>query len=233
MRIEAYNLHDLGDKTAIFLKQPEAKRAWLPEFAYRCTPLALANRSGIELCLRWGVSLRWNGGRREPDLEVVPKSPMVASHFGSGIVSFVIPYLFKTPPGWSLWILGPANDPMDGCGPLEGIVETAWSSMTFTMNWRMTVEDQWVHFVAGQAIARMVPVRIEALKDIEIEEFKKEDIPARKLKAYEAWAKSRGEFLGRLANFDPEAYQQGWQKTYHRGANHKGMKPARIKTLVQ
>lgn len=232
MRIEAYNLYDLDDQNCIILRQPEAKRAWLPDFAYRCTPLVIANRSGIELCCRWGISLRWNGGNLEDDLEVVPKNGMIASHFGSGIVSFVIPYLFKTPRGWSLWVLGPANDPMDGIGPLDGVVETAWATMTFTMNWRMTVQDQWVHFVAGQAIARIVPVRIAAMKEIELEEKGKMDLPVRKRKAYDAWAENRDQFLGLLKKGDPDAVKQGWQKTYHRGVRNKSLKPARIKTLA-
>jgi Family of unknown function (DUF6065) len=232
MLIQAYNLNDPGEDACITLRQPAAKRAWLPEFAYRCTPLAIANRSGIELCLRWGVSMRWDGGDTIQSLEIVPETELIASHFGSGIVSFVIPYLFKTPRSWSLWVLGPANDPMDGIAPLEGVVETAWSSMTFTMNWRMTAIDQWVHFVSGQAIGRVVPVRISAMRELWLEEKGKMDLPPRKRRAYDAWAKNRDAFLERLKKRDREAEQQGWQKTYHRGARHKLLKAARIKTLA-
>ena len=228
MRIEAYNLNDPDEQSYIVLRQPEAKRAWLPEFAYRCTPLAIANKSGLELCLRWGISLRWNGGNKMEDLEVFPNNEIIASHFGNGIVSFVIHWLFKTPRGWSLWVLGPANDPMDGIAPLEGIVETAWSTMTFTMNWRMTVQDQWVHFVAGQAIARVIPVRIAAMRTLEVEEKGKADLPARKRRAYDSWAKSRDDFLDRLKRREAQATNQGWQKAYHRGARHKALKAARI-----
>jgi Family of unknown function (DUF6065) len=232
MRIEAYDLHDRGEQNCIILRQPELKRVWLPEFAYRCTPLAIANKSGLELCARWGISLRWNGGNKMEDLEVFPESVWVVSHFGNGIVSFVIPWLFKTPRGWSLWVLGPANDPMDGIAPMEGVVETAWATMTFTMNWRMTVEDQWVHFVAGQPIGRVVPVRISAMRTLEVEQKGKADLPARKRRVYDAWAKSRDEFLTRLARREPEAEKQGWQKNYHKGARHKVLKAARIKTLA-
>ena len=230
MRIEAYNLHSDCEETCIILRQPDVKRDWLPHFAYRCTPLAIANRSGLELCTRWGISLRWNGGNKEEDLEVVPETNLIASHFGSGIVSFVIPYLFKTPRGWSLWVTGPANDPMDGIAPLEGIVETSWANMTFTMNWRMTMRDEWVHFVAGQAIARVIPVRISAMKDLFCVTKAKNDLPPRKLKQYQEWAVERDKFLERLKRHEPEATNQGWQKTYHRGARFKKLKPAQIKT---
>lgn len=212
------------------LRAPEAKRAWLPEFAYRCTPLAIANRAGVELAILHDVSFRWNGGWRLEDLEVMPKNEVMVSHFGSGIISFVVPYLFRTPRGWGLWVGGPANDPMDGCGPLEGIVESGWSPMTFTMNWRMTMVDQWVHFRKGQAVARILPVRIAAISRVTLEEKVREDLPARKRREYEVWAKRRDEFLARLKNREPASVQQGWQKTYHKGARHKRLKAAAINT---
>lgn len=51
----------------------------------------------------------------------------VVSHFGAGVVTFTVPYLFRTPPSYNLHVRGPTNMPKDGIYPLEGIVETDWS----------------------------------------------------------------------------------------------------------
>ena len=36
-----------------------------------------------------------------------------ASHFGSGILTWHLPLLFRTPPGYDLLVRGPANHPKD------------------------------------------------------------------------------------------------------------------------
>ena len=47
-------------------------------------------------------------------------------------------YLFRTPPGWSMWAMGPPNHIKDGIQPLAGLVETDWLPFPFTMNWIFT-----------------------------------------------------------------------------------------------
>jgi hypothetical protein len=64
--------------------------------------------------------------------------PPVSGHFGCGVLTFRVSYLFRTPPGVNLWVKGPPNQPQDGIAPLEGIIETDWSPSTFTMNWKFT-----------------------------------------------------------------------------------------------
>ena len=63
---------------------------------------------------------------------------MVSSNFGYGIVTWYLPYLFRTSPGYNLWVRGPVNSPKDGIVPLEGLVETDWAEATFTVNWKIT-----------------------------------------------------------------------------------------------
>ena len=91
----------------------------------------------------------WNGGLGADALKVEffekPKVAHAASHFGSGILTVTVGYLFRTPPGYNLYIRGPANLPKDGIAPLEGIVETDWSEATFTMNvWLLDVQPRMV-----------------------------------------------------------------------------------------
>ena len=43
-------------------------------------------------------------------VEVDPQyAPAIKSQFGSGIVTFSPPWLFRTPPGWDLYLKGPSN----------------------------------------------------------------------------------------------------------------------------
>ena len=81
------------------------------------------------------------------------------SHFGSGSLTFHIPYLFRTPPGWNLLARGPSNWPRDGVIALEGLVETDWAVATFTMNWKLTAIDRPVTFEAGEPFCMLVPQR--------------------------------------------------------------------------
>ena len=62
----------------------------------------------------------------------------VASHFGCGIITFKIPYLFRAPQGYNLLARGPANLFKDGISPLEGLIEVDWAVSPFTMNWKVT-----------------------------------------------------------------------------------------------
>ena len=82
----------------------------------------------------------------------------MVSHFGSGVITFTVPFLFRTPPGINLWVKGPANWIKDGVQALEGVVETDWLASTFTMNWKMTRVCEWVRFEKGEPFCMLVPV---------------------------------------------------------------------------
>lgn len=117
-------------------------RAWMEatnqRIANRCLPLLIANQAGWFLLSAHSLRVTWNGG---DDLDAVkvehlagdPPFPAL-THFGHGIVTFNVPYLFRTPPGYNLLVRGPSNWPKDGASALEGLVETDWSSATFTIN---------------------------------------------------------------------------------------------------
>src|SRR5262249_11032524 len=111
----------------------------------------------------------WSGGILPQDIQLmfhrgqesfaswyVPQC--VQSHFGQGVLTFSVPYVFRTPPGYNLWVKGPANYFKDGIHPLGGIVETDWAHATFTMNWRFTRPNHVVRFEAGEPICQIVPV---------------------------------------------------------------------------
>jgi hypothetical protein len=87
-------------------------RAWMDEtpdrFAYRCTPLSIANASGWEILSPCSFQAFWNGGARPQDIAIASEenpatlSRLVVSHFDSGVLTFHTGYLFRTPPGWAV-----------------------------------------------------------------------------------------------------------------------------------
>jgi hypothetical protein len=92
----------------------------------------------------------------------------VASHFGFGVLTVLIPYVFRTPPGWELLIRGPSNVFYDGLHPFEGIVETDWHKATATMNWMVENGTETV-IRSGEPLAQIGPVKAEALEQFQPE----------------------------------------------------------------
>jgi hypothetical protein len=138
------------------------------------------------------------------------------SHFGSGILTWNLPYLFRTPPGYNLLVRGPANWPKDGASALEGIVETDWSPATFTMNWKLTRPHWPVEFKENEPICMLVPQRrgeLEAFRPA-VQNLSRAPWLAR---LYARWSQSRYTFLRELHEPGSAARQQGWQRDYLRG----------------
>ncbi len=204
-------------------------RPWMDDsaqrFAYRCLPLVIANQAGWIIRCPLNFSVRWNGGPQVMDLKVrIPRGSQetrVRSHFGEGVLTFTLPYLFRTPRGINLWVKGAANWIKDGIQPLEGIVESDWNDATFTMNWKLTRRNHTVRFEQGEPICMIVPVPRGLAESLEAV---RQPISAnRKLaRAYEQWCASRHAFNEKLASNDTLAVQRGWQKDYLLGRNADG-----------
>src|SRR5438552_14789280 len=85
-------------------------RAWMDEtrdrFAYRCLPLNIANQAGWMMPCPVSFSAIWDGGRDLECVRIACERPegnrWISSHFGSGVVTFSLPYLFRTPPSINL-----------------------------------------------------------------------------------------------------------------------------------
>jgi len=201
-----------------------AQRDWMDatpnRFAYRCLPMLIANQAGWCILNQHAVSVIWDGMDKTDGLKIEcssgePPCPAIST-FGSGILTWTLPYLFRTPPGYNILVRGPANWPRDGIAPLEGVVESDWAESTFTMNWKLTRPNNTVVFKPGEPIAMIVP---QPRGELELFEPSIQDIAAHpELKAsFEAWAKSRREFNEDLNKVDSEARKQGWQKHYAQG----------------
>jgi hypothetical protein len=203
-------------------------RPWMDatneHFAYRCLPLNIANAHGWELLCPSTFIAGWRGGDGLDTVEIVPEPGTMApavSHFGYGVLTFHVPAIFRTEPGYDLMVQGPINRPRDGLSPLSGIVEADWAPFTFTMNWVFTRPGAAVRFEKGEPFCHVFLVRRGELESVEPElRLLSED--AKLNAAYEEWTASRSQVNADLRQPGSRAEAQKWQKHYHRGVDLAG-----------
>ncbi len=224
MKLIAY----LPDGHKVDIRPASPEREWMnlteQRFANRCLPLSIANAHGWELVCPQSFTAVWDG---ESGLDAVkitfdePGQPSAVSHFGHGVLTFHVPCVFRTEPGYDLMVQGPVNRPKDAIAPLSGIVETDWAPYSFTMNWLFTQPEIEVRFEKGEPFCSLFP-----LKRAEIEDFVPELRPMSsdpELSAqFDAWRQGRFQFNADLKQTGSPAQQQKWQKSYHRGLNPDG-----------
>lgn len=201
------------------------RREWMSgtqlKYAGRCLPLLIGNQSGWWVLNTQSFSVRWNGGDSVADLDIsyegVPQDRLALSHFGHGILTFYLPYLFRTPPGWNLLVRGPANFFKDGASPLDAVVETDWAVATFAMNWKITRPDVEISFPAGDPIVMLVPQRRGDLELFQPGHALLEN--TQDAHDYQCWAQSREEFAQEMTRPGTQAAAEGWQRHYMRGTH--------------
>jgi len=223
-KIIAYSL----PRQPLELRPAPHERDWMDatdsRYAYRCLPLTIANAHGWEVLCTSGFSAWWNGQSSPAGLTVTPDSeghkPAV-SHFGYGVLTFHLPAVFRTEPGYDMMVQGPINRPKDAIAPLSGIVETDWASATFTMNWQFTRPNSVVRFEKDEPFCHLFPIRRGELEQIRPEIRSIEDDPATKAE-FDAWTASRANFLEGLRTPGSEAANTRWQKHYYRGQTPGG-----------
>lgn len=226
--VQSITAYQINRVTGMTIVPAQLNREWMDQtheaFAYRCLPLNLANQNGWWITCPVSFDIYWYGSAGTRDIEIRFENevhPYVSSHFGSGVLTFSVPYLFRTPPGINLWVKGPTNRPKDGITPLEGIVETDWAVSTFTMNWKITRPQEWIRFTAGEPFCQIVPVPRGLTESLAPRLTMIDE--SQELKAsYEHWAGSRRGFQAAWGAGDPDAIKQGWQKEYVQGKTTQG-----------
>ncbi len=216
------------------IRPAEPTRDWMdasPEtFAYRCLPLNIANAHGWEMLSPCGFEACWNGGGAPGDVTLRldagadPQTAPVAL-FGQGVLTFHIYGLFRTEPGWNLWIGGSPNRPKDGIYPLTGVMETDWAPFTFTMNWRFTRPHNWVRFEAGEPICFVFPVQRGYL-EATTPKLVPLDADPQVRDSFKAWSRSRNAFGAKVRAEPPTRPADRWQKHYFRGVDVDGVQGA-------
>jgi hypothetical protein len=156
----------------------------------------------------------------------------ILSHFGSGVITFSLPYLFRTPRSVNLWCKGPANWIKDGIQPLEGIIETDWLASTFTMNWKLTRPNHLVFFEEGEPICMIVPVVRGLAESLDPVWAPIETNPELK-RQFEQWRDSRDSFNKGLRTREPETVKRGWQRDYVKGELPDGSHAPEHQTRLQ
>jgi hypothetical protein len=209
------------------IRPAEPIRDWMsatPEgYAYRCLPLNIANAHGWEVLSPCSFEARWTGGTGTDQVDIRltsdPKGGLPpVSLFGQGVLTFHIAGLFRTPPGWNLWVGGSPNRPKEGIYPLTGIVETDWAPYTFTMNWRFLRRNHWIHFDAGEPICFFFPVQRAYLESFTPKFMPMESHPEL-MRQFTEWHRSRSEFMQRMVRERPQAGSEQWQKKYYQGVD--------------
>jgi hypothetical protein len=206
------------------IRPAPATRPWMDavidNHAYRCLPLTIANSNGWDILAPFEFTAEWNGDPHPRGLVLrrddgsAPQPYHVSSHFGYGIVTFHVGYLFRTEPGWDLVASGPCNRPKDGVAPLTGVIETDWLPYPFTMNWQLTRPGS-VRFERDEPFCTIHPVARGTLATIEPEIVSLADHPdvAAQLRD---WQQRRAAFARELyAN--PRALKDAWQRDYFVG----------------
>lgn len=197
-----------------------ATRTWQDEtpkkFAYRCLPLNIGNGYGWELTCAHSFSAQWTGGPEAGSLvlEDIPQPSQAESHFGSGILSIHTDMIFRLEPGWDLMVTGPSNYGKDGITPLTAVVESDWLPFPFTMNWRFTRVNTWVHFEKGEPFCRIFPIRRRDISQVEVEIHDLEADPQTR-DYYQAWCDDRDRVLALGGD-------TRWHRWYMKGCNPDG-----------
>ena len=211
------------------LRAGVSDRVWMNEtedrFAYRCTPLSIANASGWEFLNPTAFTATWTGGDAKEDITLVPDDPTarfdrVSSVFGHGVLTFHPGYVIRTDPGWVTWCRGAPNSFKDGIHPLDGVVETWWLPFSFTMNWRFTRPGS-VRFEKDEPFCFITLAPAVTLEQVQPTLSRLDDDPALK-REFALWHIQRGQFNQALAQGDPAALQQKWQRNYLNGVTASG-----------
>ncbi len=207
----------------------ERDRDWMSatseRFAYRCLPLNIANQAGWDILNAVAFTCMWTGGRDKHAIEIEFDGPgrneLVSSHFGEGVLTFSVGYLFRTPPGHNLWCKGAANWFKDGIVPLEGIIETDWAPYTFTMNWKITRPKVPIRFEVGDPICHILPIPRRYLEDFAPRRASIRS-DSDNYEQYVKWRDMRKQFIADLDVKDSEASKAGWQRDYMHGKDIEG-----------
>ncbi|MGZ8363701.1 MAG: DUF6065 family protein [Caulobacteraceae bacterium] len=201
------------------------QRGWMDRFAnrhpYRCLPLTMANSSGWEILCPMAFNAEWNGGPQQSDIKLSSDRPdpefehFAQSHFAMGVLTLHPGYLFRTSPGWSMWVTGPPNHVKDGIQPLTGLVETDWLPFPFTMNWLFTRPGK-VRFEKGEPFCFITLVQDKQVEKVEPVLRSMESDPVLHGQ-FNAWHEQRTTFNARIMKGEPMALKEAWQRFYFKG----------------
>ena len=231
--------YSFSQSTSMPIVPAAQSREWMDQtrirYSYRCLPMVIANQAGWFLLNDYPFEVYWSGEEQTSALQIIYSGDApefrAFSMFGYGILTFTIPYLFRTPKGYNLLARGPANWPKDGIFALEGIIETDWAVASFTMNWKMTSPGKVVKFEKGDPVCMIVPQ-----KRGELEAWHPRSAPISSEpeleQAHRTWAESRAQFSQMMRSEGVASASESWQKHYYKGTSPSGHSGAEHQTKL-
>ena len=221
--------YEMGDAEGWTLEPASPRREWMAQTPYqganRCLPLVIANQAGWILRCPVKFKVTWNGKKMLDSLQFeFPEEQkqargQVLSLFGYGIISFRIPWLFRTSEGFGLFVRGPTNYYKENVVPLDGLVETDWAPYTFTMNWKIVKPNSPIWFKKGEAVCMIIPYPIAVIEQFKTHTAQIDDEPEL-LDAYRQWSEQRTKQYEQIARQDkPEDF---YRLDYVRGSRPDG-----------
>ncbi|WP_205649943.1 DUF6065 family protein [Afifella aestuarii] len=226
------------DGSDIVIRPAPRERRWMDQtshrFAYRCLPLAIANAHCWEILNPVTFTASWDGTDALEAIDISYREAhrhAAMSHFGHGILTFTVPALIRTPPGYDLWVMGPPNLIKADIQALNGVVETDWATATFTMNWRFTRPGARVTFEKDEPFCAFFPIRRGEIETFQTRRRTLGDDPELAA-AYHEWAEGRRSFNEELASPDSDAARKKWQRDYLKGPHEALSPPHRTKVVL-
>lgn len=166
------------------IEQAPVTRQWMDEtvdgYSYRCLPMTYASRHGWCVRLVDDVEVMWNGSIAPEGTTIICGREQNGWRFadngtGNGVVTFHLNAIPRTPPDWSLWIIGAPNLVIPGASPLSGIVESDWMFSAPTMNWKITAVDTLVRFKKGDPVIFFFPIHKTVLETFKVKHLTMQD----------------------------------------------------------
>ena len=141
------------------------------------------------------------------------------SHFGSGLLTFSIKGLFRTPEGIDLCATGPVNWPKAAIQALTGIIETDWSELGFTMNWLFTDKDRPVRFEKAEPYCTIYPLPRQLAESMD-PVIVHGDVNSELWRKHVAHNMSRLDFNAGLKIEGSPERSKSWQRSYFVGPDN-------------
>jgi hypothetical protein len=179
------------------LKKPDKRRDWFTPHAYHCLPLVLGNQQGFILTANFSFDVMWNGGDKPEDMEITYRYPQefnfdslnftqISKVFGNGIVTILVPYSLRTPPGVNILTINPPNHIIKNATVLTGTVETDNLRHQFTFNLKLHEPNVLTSFEAGTPLSAFIPIpryftdqfELKNARDIFTDEVVEEELDA-------------------------------------------------------
>jgi len=215
LEIECYRINDKGWD----ITPASSRRGWMDEtrgHALKCLPLLAASQMGWVIHSPTDFSVIWNGEPSIPATKIIIEDKEfehgIISHFGHGIFTFQLPYLFRTSKEIGLFVRGASNFWVENAIALDGFVETNWSNYSFTMNWKMVAPHKVATFKKGDPICMLIPYPIRLLENVKLAYKPFQEAPAKMQSIFNGWHKHRASF-----NANPNRKSGDWQKDYFHG----------------